>query len=167
VSRDGIRTSGRAPGPLALRWLQPLDGLDEKVRDRLLRGKTLARAGRIVELEIAPGTVFAEVADNGTWHALLRVPTYEEEQWREVLGALTARLDRLARLLEGELDLDLIADGEARGVSLFPESGEVETDCDCGDWASPCAHGAALHHLVAEALEGDPLLLFTLRGRTR
>ncbi|MEM6926867.1 MAG: hypothetical protein AAF602_08075, partial [Myxococcota bacterium] len=31
----------------------------------------------------------------------------------------------------------------------------------------PCAHGAAVHHLVAEALEGEPLLLFALRGRPR
>jgi hypothetical protein len=120
-----------------------------------------------VELEVAPGQVVAEVDDNGTWHALLRVPTFEEEQWQVVLAALTSRLDRLAPLLEGELDLDLAEAAEERGVPLFPAAGEVETDCDCGDWASPCAHAAALHHLVAEALDGDPLLLFTLRGRTR
>jgi len=167
MTGDGIRTSGRPRGSLALLWLRQLDAPDAKVRDRLLRGRTLARAGRIRELDVAPGQVFAEVEDGETWRTCLRVATYDEDQWRKVLEVLTQRLDRIAQLLEGTLDLELVEAAERHGVHLIPLPGEVECDCDCGDWAVPCAHGAALHELVAEGLDGDPLMLLTLRGRTR
>jgi hypothetical protein len=164
---DGIHTSGRPRGSLALLWLRQLEAPDAKVRDRLLRGRTLARAGRIRELDVAPGQVFAEVVDGESRRACLRVATYDEDQWRKVLEVLTERLDRIAQLLEGTLDLELVEAAERHGVHLVPLPGEVECDCDCGDWAVPCAHCAALHELVAEGLDGDPLMLLTLRGRTR
>lgn len=167
MTGDGIRTSGRPRGSLALLWLRQLEASDGKVRDRLLRGRMLARAGRIRELDVAPGQVFAEVEDGETWRACLRVATFEEDQWRKVYEALTGRLDRIARLLEGTIDLELVEALEDHGVHLFPLPGEVESDCDCGDWAVPCAHCAALHQLVAEGLDGDPLMLLTLRGKTR
>jgi hypothetical protein len=116
---------------------------------------------------VAPGQVFAEVEDGETWRASLRVPTYDEDQWNALFATLTARLDRIAGLLEGALDLELVDALDERGVHLLPAPGEVECDCDCGDWAVPCAHAAALHQLVAEGLDGDPLMLLTLRGRTR
>lgn len=164
---DGIRTSGRPRGSLALLWLRQIDAPDAKVRDRLLRGRTLARGGRIRELDVAPGQVFAEVEDGETRRACLRVATYDEDQWRKVLAVLTERLDRIAQLLEGKLDLELVEAAERQGIHLVPFAGEVESDCDCGDWAVPCAHCAALHELVAEGLDGDPLMLLTLRGKTR
>ena len=44
---------------------------------------------------------------------------------------------------------------------------DIEATCDCPDgWRPPCAHATALYAVLAEALEGDPFLLFTLRGRT-
>src|SRR5699024_5024853 len=39
--------------------------------------------------------------------------------------------------------------------------------CSCPDSATPCKHAAAVCYLVAEALDDDPFLLFTLRGRTK
>ena len=69
--------------------------------------------------------------------------------------------------MEGDLAQGLLEALDAGGVALFPSEAEVESDCDCIDYAMPCAHAAAVHHLVAEALEGEPLLLFALRGRPR
>ena len=52
--------------------------------------------------------------------------------------------------------------------SLFPsKSHDLETDCSCPDWASPCKHVAAMHYVLGEAFDRDPFLLFELRGRTR
>ena len=54
------------------------------------------------------------------------------------------------------------------GASLYPRvPKELQTHCDCPDWANPCKHVAAVCYIMAEALDRDPWLLFDLRGRTR
>ncbi|HZS33253.1 MAG TPA: SWIM zinc finger family protein, partial [Methylomirabilota bacterium] len=50
----------------------------------------------------------------------------------------------------------------------FPiAAGELRTECSCPDWANPCKHVAAVHYVLGEFLDRDPLLLFELRGRPR
>lgn len=145
-----------------------LEGVDERLRGRTRRGKTMARSGHVQSIDIAPGTVYAEVADGGDVHRpTLRVRTYDEEEWRRVLDVLSQQLELLAALLEGDVGSALLDALERDGVSLFPRRSEIDGDCDCGDYAVPCAHGAAVHHLLADALEGEPLLMFALRGRPR
>ncbi len=168
MTSEGIRTSNRPLGPLAKRWISALRVTDERMQGRLRRGRTLAKSGRVRSVDFAPGTVYAEVDDGGCEHRpTIRIRTYDEDEWRAVLDALSQRLDRLAALLEGNIDASLIKALQSHGVRLFPVASELDGDCDCGDYAVPCAHGAAVHHLVAEALEGEPLLLFALRGRPR
>lgn len=164
---EGIRTSGRPLGPLALRWLEVFDGFDLKLRPRIVRGRTLARGGRVRELEVAPGTALGEVKDAQTHRPTLRVRTFEEAEWGAVVDVLRSRLDLLGSLVEGQLEPPLLELFAAHGVPLLPRPDEIDGDCDCGDWAVPCPHVAALHHVVGEALEGEPFLVFTMRGRPR
>lgn len=164
---EGIRTSQRPPGRLAARWLAMLDGLEERLKGRVLRGRTLARAGRVQQMELAPGTALAGVQDAEIQRPAVRVRTFDEQEWAKVIDTLRSRLSLLAKLFEGEVADDLLAALDAVGVPLVPRGDEIDGDCDCGDWAVPCAHGAALHHVLGEALDGEPFLLFTLRGRTR
>lgn len=168
MSGAGIRVSGRPPGELAKRWLTVLDGVEDRLQGRVRRGKTLARSGHVLSLDVAPGTVYADVDDNGEIHRpLLRVRTYEEDEWARVLALLGQRLELLALLLEGDVDQAFLDILQRSGVELYPTHDELDGDCDCGDYAVPCVHGAAVHHLVAEALEADPMLLLALRGRPR
>jgi uncharacterized Zn finger protein len=172
---EGIRTSQRPLGRLATRWIAVLDQLEESLRGRVLRGRTLSRAGRVQQVEFAPGMALAEVQDAGAAHrATVRVRTLDEAEWRKVVASLRSDLVTLAQLFEGEVSDGLLEALEGSGISLVPTLArsatgppDIEFDCDCGDWAVPCAHCAALHHVLGEALDGDPLLLFTLRGRTR
>jgi uncharacterized Zn finger protein len=54
------------------------------------------------------------------------------------------------------------------GASLYPRvPKELQTHCDCPDWANPCKHVAAVCYIMAEALDRDPWLLFDLRGKTK
>lgn len=167
VRSEGIRTSTRPPGRLATRWLAVLDKLDDRLKTRIARGRTLARGGRVRELELAPGMALGTVHDNDEQRPTLRVRTFDEAEWAKVVGVLGGRLDLLARLLEGDVADELLAALEAQGVPLLPRPKELDGDCDCGDWAVPCPHGAALHHVLGEALDGEPFLLFSLRGRPR
>jgi hypothetical protein len=164
---EGIRTSGRPLGGLAQRWLDVFDGFDLKLRPRIVRGRTLARGGRVRELEVAPGTALGEVKDAQTHRPTLRVRTFDEAEWGAVVRVLRSRLDLLGALVEGTLEPALLALFEADGVPLLPQPSEIDGDCDCGDWAVPCPHVAAVHHVVGEALEGEPFLVFTMRGRPR
>jgi uncharacterized Zn finger protein len=167
IPKDGLRTSQRPPGRIATRWLLMLDRLDERLKGRIMRGKTLARSGRVREMELAPGIALAVVQDADAARPTVRVRTFDEPEWAKVLDTLRKRLSLLAKLLEGEVADDLLAALDEQQVPLVPRMDEIDGDCDCGDWAVPCAHGAALHHVLGEALDGEPFLLFTLRGRTR
>lgn len=167
IPKDGLRTSQRPPGRIAARWLLGLEGLDERLKGRLLRGKTIARSGRVREMELAPGIALASVQDGEVARPTVRVRTFDEQEWTRVLETLRSRLYLLAKLLEGEVADELLVVLEEKNIPLVPAIHEINGDCDCGDWAVPCAHGAALHHVLGEALDGEPFLLFTLRGRTR
>ncbi|MCB9689302.1 MAG: hypothetical protein H6738_09740 [Alphaproteobacteria bacterium] len=164
---DGIRTSHRPLGPVAQRWISILDGVDTRIRPRVVRGRTLARGGRVKDLELAPGAALGGVRDADEQRPTLRVRTFDDEEWNRIVGLLCERLDLLASLFEGEVADELLSLLEERGLPLLPSVEEIDGDCDCGDWAVPCAHGAALHHILGEVLEGEPFLLFTLRGRPR
>ena len=40
-------------------------------------------------------------------------------------------------------------------------------DCSCPDYADPCKHFAGVYYRLAGRLDGDPFLLFELRGLSR
>jgi uncharacterized Zn finger protein len=47
---------------------------------------------------------------------------------------------------------------------LIPGPSEIRFQCDCPDHAGLCVHGAAVLYATGLCLDGDPALLFTLRG---
>ncbi len=165
--RDGIRSSFRRRGWLAEAWLAILGQFDASSRTRISRGRSLARGGRVRDLWFSPGLANAEAVERETRHVSLRVKVYDEASWRRVVKLLKARLDFVAALLEGELPRELVDTFAEAGLPLIPRADEFDGDCDCGDYALPCAHMAAVHILLADALDGDPFLLLMLRGRPR
>jgi uncharacterized Zn finger protein len=137
---------------------------------RLNRGRTYARQGQVMELEIGSGLISARV--QGTRRTPYRVrvamPAASDGKWEGIVDALAAQAGYAARLLAGELPHDIEDVFAGAGVSLFPASGtRLATDCTCPDWANPCKHVAATCYLVAEAFDNDPFLLLAFRGRER
>lgn len=164
---DGIVSSSRPGGWLAARWRKRLEAFGPRYASRIARGRTLARGGRVRGLWFSPGLAHAEVIGKTAARCSLRVRTYEDEEWATISEVLRSDLRLVAALLEGELPRALDAAARAAGVKLLPETTELGGDCDCGDFALPCAHMAALHLVLADALDGEPFLLFTFRGRPR
>ncbi len=165
--RDGIHSSQRRRGWLAERWLAILDDFDASSQARIARGRGLARSGRVRDLWFSPGLANAEVVEREERHISLRVRVFDESAWKRAVNLLRERLDFVAALLEGELPEELVETFEKAKLPLIPSADEFDGDCDCGDYALPCAHMAAVHVLLADALDGDPFLLLTLRGRPR
>jgi len=165
--RDGIVASHRPRGWLAERWLHLLRDFGSKHPNRVARGRSFARGGRVRDLWFSPGLANAEVIESEPHSVSLRVRVFDKKEWTRALKVLQGDLTLVASLLEGELPPTLLDRLEQEGLSLFPNVKEIDGDCDCGDYALPCGHMSAVFTVLADALDGEPFLLLTLRGRTR
>jgi uncharacterized Zn finger protein len=150
-------------------WISALEtraGLDTA---RLSRGRSYARSGAVVSLDVAPGVVTALVQGGrpAPYDVRLTLRAFTESQWESVLDVVSARIAHAAALLDGELPESLVADVSSVGLSLLPSAGELRTTCSCPDWGDPCKHAAAVCFLVADLLDNDPFELLLMRGRTR
>lgn len=165
---DGLVASARAKGWAARRWMTTFDALSTSHHTQLARGRTLARSGRVRDLWFSPGLGSAEVVTNKESHRVsIRVRTFEDQEWDRVVKRLTGRLGDIASMLEGELPETLVEELDGKNLALLPTLDEIDGVCDCQDFHLPCAHMAAVHNVIAEALDGDPFLLLTLRGLNR
>ena len=148
------------------------DAMEQRARldpNRLPRGRTYARRGRVGALTVEPGSVRAAVAGSRVMPYLVhvRVRTLDHGEWERLLDAIAARAAHTAALLDGDLPPEVVADAASAGVDLLPGAGEVGPRCSCPDWADPCKHAAAVVYLMADVLDTDPFALLLLRGRTR
>jgi uncharacterized Zn finger protein len=146
--------------------------LEERARldpNRLPRGRSYARNGRVGRLLAQAGEVRAPVAGSRkvAYRVRVRVRPFTEDEWATALDAIAARAGHAAALLEGELSPDVTADLAEAGIDLLPGAGELATSCTCPDEADPCKHAAAVCYLIAGLLDDDPFTLLLLRGRTR
>lgn len=164
---DGIVAKGTGSGTVGRSWERLMKGASKESKDRVLRGRNYARLGRARALHIAPGSATAEVVSDDTYHPSLRVRPFNRGEWTQLARRLAANLDSITSLMEGELPLELIEQERKFGLSLLPRWDELSFDCDCGDYIMPCTHVATVFHVLTDALDGDPFLLLTLRGRTR
>lgn len=159
VRRFGTTWWGRA-------WVDALEQRAALDPNRLARGRTYARQDRVARLELEPGKITALVRGNRAlpYRVSIAVTTYDADGWARLATAIAARAANAAALLEGELDPGIVDDADAAGVALLPTKGDLRPQCSCPDWADPCKHAAAVCYLVADALDADPQVLFTLRG---
>lgn len=165
---DGIVASSRPRHWLGVRWLDLFKEHRTSHHTQLARGRTLARAGRVRDLWFAPGIAHAEVVTNKqTFQVSLRVRVYENKEWNRLVKILIHNLNAVAYLLEGILPKVIVERLEGKGLALIPSFSEIDGECECSDFHMPCSHMAAVHNVLADALDGDPFLLLTLRGRNR
>jgi uncharacterized Zn finger protein len=150
-------------------WVEALEHRARLDPNRLPRGRTYARHGRVGLLTVEPGAVRAAVSGSRAkpYIVHVRVRQLTDAEWDLVLDAIAARAAHTAALLDGELPPEVVADAVSAGVELLPVAGEVGPRCSCPDWADPCKHSAAVVYLMAEVLDNDQFALLLLRGRSR
>jgi uncharacterized Zn finger protein len=150
------------------RFVAILEGLG--MGPRLQRGRAYARAGQVLDLGVAAGTVSARVQGSRArpYRVSIGLARFGEADWARVESALAARALYSAKLLAGEMPLQIEEVFASCGLSLFPERAqELAMSCSCPDWAVPCKHIAATFYLLAEAFDADPFLILAWRGRAR
>src|SRR5437588_4813106 len=150
------------------RWIKVLEAFS--MGTRLTRGRSYARQGQVVSIDVEPGIVKAKVQGSQPrpYNVKIRLEPLTDEDWDKVTGAMASQAIFAAKLLAGEMPQNIEEAFASVDISLFPTAlSELHTDCSCPDWANPCKHIAAVYYLLAERFDEDPFLIFKLRGRTK
>lgn len=140
------------------------------VGGRLQRGKSYARKGQVIEMDLQAGAVTAAVQGSRArpYRVRIGLPAFGKTQWTQICEALAADAWYTARLLAGEMPEDIEEVFDSVGLSLFPSGpDELTMDCTCPDWEVPCKHLAAVFYLLAESFDEDPFAILAWRGRDR
>jgi uncharacterized Zn finger protein len=150
------------------RFLEVLEAIG--VGGRMARGRSYARAGQIVSLDVAAGGAVAQVQGSrpAPYAVRVGVPAFGKTEWGTVAEALVADASYAAALLAGEMPREIESVFAGVGLSLFPATArDLALDCSCPDHAVPCKHLAAVFYVLAERFDADPFEILALRGRTR
>jgi uncharacterized Zn finger protein len=151
------------------RWLAALErlGWSRRLQEQ---GEALARAGRVIRIDVQPGQVSATVkgARPKLERVTIRLTPLTDAEWERVTDALAAHALFAAWLLAGEMPPTIEDAFAEAGVTLFPLSAsELSTACTCGGGPRPCKHIAAVYAVLGAEFDHDPFLLVWLRGRSR
>ena len=152
----------------AKRWIAVLEGFD--IGSRLERGRSYARRGQVLSIDINKGLVKAKVQGSRPtpYSVEIKLNVLSTVNWQQLAVVLSQQVIFTAKLLAGEMPQDIEQAFKDAGLSLFPtQLKDLQTECSCPDWSNPCKHIAAVYYLLGEEFDRTPFLLFTLRGMDR
>jgi uncharacterized Zn finger protein len=132
--------------------------------NRLPRGRTYARNGSVVDLQIDRGKIRAIVAGSDVYRINIKIKTLASPHWNRIKQDCSQSINSLIDLLQGKFDQGVMQRLTQRDTGLFPKPAEIEMDCSCPDSAGLCKHLAATMYCVGVRLDAAPELLFTLRA---
>ncbi|MCA9222758.1 MAG: SWIM zinc finger family protein, partial [Planctomycetales bacterium] len=143
-------------------WCDHMEGLRD-FSNRLPRGRTYARNGSVVDLEIRSGEIEAIVAGSSPYRVVVSISTLAKKRWSQLRAECSQSVESMLDLLAGRF-----ADGVMRQLTgaggLLPTPAEIQFDCSCPDDAVMCKHVAAVMYGIGARLDHAPELLFVLRN---
>ncbi|MFC0269767.1 SNF2-related protein [Kushneria aurantia] len=146
-------------------WLAAFDGIDHS--NRLPRGRRYANNGSVRSIHIDNGATSARVkgSRSAPYKVHIALPAFSDAEQRTVLDTVKADPVLLSRLLNRQLPPQVSSRLETQRIWLFPRSWrDLKAKCSCPDGALPCKHIAAVIYLIANEIDKDPFLVFTLHG---
>ena len=143
-------------------WCENLERYSD-YSNRLPRGRTYARNGSVVDLQVAPGGVIARVAGSSMYRVGVAVAAMPQTRWAALCGECAGGIDSLVELLQGRVAKSVLERMCRPESGLFPKPSELQFDCSCPDWAQMCKHVAAALYGIGARLDEQPELLFRLR----
>ena len=140
--KDGIKTK-KEYGQIgetwwSKRWIAVLESFN--MGTRLTRGRSYARQGQVISIDVEPGIVKAKVQGSQPrpYKVEIRLKTLSDQDWDKVTEAMASQAIFAANLLAGEMPKNIEEAFGAVNLSLFPTAlKELETNCSCPDWADP------------------------------
>lgn len=150
------------------RFIEVMESFE--VGGRLTRGRSYARKGQVISLDVEPGEVTAQVQGSRATPYQVRIglARFTELIWAKAEVVLAEQAIHSARLLAGQFPPELEPVFARIGAPLFPgRLGDLKLSCSCPDPVIPCKHLAAAFYLLAERFDDDPFLILRWRGRRR
>lgn len=144
-------------------WCQHLESFSD-YSNRLPRGRTYARNGSVLHLQVTAGLVTAIVSGTKTYHVSITITPLEAALWESLKRQSSGQIGSMLELLKGKLTDHVMRAVTDRRQGLFPQPYEIQLRCSCPDGARMCKHIAASLYGVGHRLDSRPELLFTLRG---
>src|SRR5215813_12192450 len=123
-------------------WCQNLERYSDYA-NRLPRGRTYARSGCVVDLQISSETVDALVSGSRLYKVEVKVSPISKARWKAVCHDCAGAIDSLVALLEGRFSKVTMERLCRQRTGLFPTPEEIKFDCSCPDSARMCKHVAA------------------------
>ncbi len=169
--RGGVRPrhlGEGAPSWASQRWLRLIEA--SAAGTAQIEGLQYARQGQTRQFSVGPGAVAASVQGRADrpYAARLEVAVFAPERWDRVVGAMAEGALYAAKMLSGDLPPSIEDVFSPAGLRLFPsEPGEVTASCTCTEPTPWCKHACCAAYLLADRLQDDPWLMFTLRGLER
>jgi superfamily II DNA or RNA helicase len=146
-------------------WLQALSHID--FDNRLPRGRSYANKGAVRDLDVRAHRIAASVQGSRPtpYEVSIAVPVLAADDAQRLLERIAADPALIARLLNRQLDPAVLELAQSLGIRVFPQRwSDLKMRCSCPDWAVPCKHLAAVIYLLSRQIDGDPFLVFSLRG---
>ena len=146
-------------------WLRALTQID--FDNRLPRGRTYANRGAVRDLDVHEGRIRARVRGSRPrpYDVAIDVPAVDGADARRLIDALAEDPGLIGRLLNRDLDPAVMRTAERLRIPVFPTRWkDLGMHCSCPDWAVPCKHLAAVIYLLSQEIDGNPFLVFSLRG---
>ncbi|HRP06136.1 MAG TPA: SWIM zinc finger family protein [Opitutaceae bacterium] len=144
-------------------WCRHLESFSD-FSNRLPRGRSYVRNGSVLDLQIVPGKINAQVMGSSLYRGTVGIAPLKPEKWKAIKAECAGKIDSLVGLLQGRLSDAVMRVITDREKGLFPLPSEIKLECSCPDWASLCKHLAAVLYGVGARLDTQPELLFKLRG---
>jgi SNF2 family DNA or RNA helicase/uncharacterized Zn finger protein len=147
------------------KWLDALTHID--FENRLPRGKSYARNGSVRAVAVNDNSVAARVQGHRPrpYAVSIVIPEFSKSIQRRILKTVLNDRLFLSQLMVRKLPRELYQALERKKIKLFPERWrDLRAECSCPDWAVPCKHIAAVIYLVANEIDKNPFLVFSLHG---
>lgn len=146
-------------------WLNSLSQIDYD--NRLPRGRSYANKGSVTKIEIQQGNIHAKVKGSRPqpYTVKIEVPAMPKPQAKALLDALALDPVVISKMLNRELDPVVLERARMLKIDIFPARwSDLSMHCSCPDWAVPCKHLAAVIYLISREIDGNPFMVFSLKG---
>lgn len=144
-------------------WCEHLENYCD-FSNRLPRGRTYARNGSILDLQISSGQIAALISGSNLYRIAITIQKIDKTRWKAVCSDSASSIHSVIDLMLGKLSPDVLQRLTEPKRGMFPSSNEIKLACSCPDGARLCKHLAAVLYGVGHRLDSAPELLFLLRG---
>ena len=144
-------------------WCQNLAKYSD-YENRLPRGRSYAKNGSIIDLQVSSGVVEAQVNGSSLYDIKIKITPVVGKKWRDLCSQSAKSIGSVIELLQGKFSkamMELFCD---KNQGLFPTPKEIKMSCSCPDYAGMCKHIAATMYGIGARLDEKPEILFKLRG---